>query len=84
MLTFIFYIIGSIIGLMIFYYVVKTAVKHGIIEARIKNENTTYVNPNPMNSELLKLQNQYNNGEITFEEYQAEWEKESLRILNFK
>jgi hypothetical protein len=81
MLTFIFYIIGSIIGLMIFFYVVKTAVKHGIIEARINNEYISYVKERkpelPMNSEQLKLQNQYNNGEITFEEYQAEWKKVS-------
>jgi hypothetical protein len=81
MLTFIFYIIGSIIGLMIFFYVVKTAVKHGIIEARINNEYISYVKERkpelPMNSEQLKLQNQYNNGEMTFEEYQAEWKKVS-------
>ena len=66
---------------MIFYYVVKTAVKHGIIEARINNEYISYVKERkpelPMNSEQLKLQNQYNNGEITFEEYQAEWKKVS-------
>ena len=77
----IIYIIGAIIGLMIFYYVVKTAVKDGIIEARIINENTSYVKDSKyeptMNSEQLKLQNQYNNGEITFEEYQAEWKKVS-------
>ena len=80
-LTFLFDIIGAIIGLMIFYYVVKTAVKDGIIEARIRNENTSYVKDSKyeptMNSEQLKLQNQYNNGEITFEEYQAEWKKVS-------
>lgn len=77
----IIYIIGAIIGLMIFYYVVKTAVKDGIIEARIKNESISYVKDSKyepsMNSEQLKLQNQYNNGEITFEEYQAEWKKVS-------
>jgi hypothetical protein len=81
MLTFIFYIIGSIIGLMIFYYVVKTAVKDGIIEARIKNEYISYVKDRkpelPMNSKQLNLQNQYDNGEITFEEYQTEWKKVS-------
>jgi hypothetical protein len=57
----------------------KTAVKDGIIEARIKNKNTSYVKVSkpelPINSEQLKLQNQYNNGEITFEEYQTEWKK---------
>ena len=77
----IIYIIGAIIGLMLFYYVVKTAVKDGIIEARIKNEYTSYIKDSkyepPMNSEQLKLQNQYNNGEITFEIYQAEWKKVS-------
>ena len=80
-ITCIIYIIGAIIGLMLFYYVVKTAVKDGIIEARIINENTSYVKDSKyeptMNSEQLKLQNQYNNGEITFEEYQAEWKKVS-------
>lgn len=77
----IIYIIGAIIGLVLFYYVVKTAVKDGIIEARIKNEYTSYVKDKKpeltMNSEQLKLQNQYKNGEITFEEYQAKWKKVS-------
>jgi hypothetical protein len=76
-MTYLIYIIGSIIGLMIFYYVVKTAVKHGIIEAK----NTRYFEdrmlPPPIDSEQLNLQKQYNNGEITFEEYQAEWKKVS-------
>jgi hypothetical protein len=80
-LTYLIYIIGGIIGLMIFYYVVKTAVKHGIIEARINNEYISYVKDSkpelPMNSKQLNLQNQYNNGEITFEEYQTEWKKVS-------
>ena len=80
-LTFLLYIIGGIIGWIIFYYVVKIAVKNGIIEARIKNENTSNVKESrpelPINSEQIKLQKQYDNGEITFETYQAEWKKVS-------
>ncbi len=77
MLTFIFYIIGSIIGLMIFYYVVKTAVKDGIIEARIRQdfENRRMPPPPLIDSEQLNLHKKYNNGEITFEEFQAAMEK---------
>jgi hypothetical protein len=71
MLTFIFYIIGSIIGLMIFYYVVKTAVKHGIIEAKYTRTRGFEDIPLPP----LNLHKKYNNGEITFEEFQAEMEK---------
>ena len=76
-LTFLLDIIGVIIGLMIFYYVVKTAVKHGIIEAKNTRDFKDRMPPPPIDSEQLNLQKQYNNGEITFEEYQAEWEKVS-------
>lgn len=78
-LTFILYIIGTILAWLLFYYVVKSAVKNGIIEARNKNEHKTYLSESkaelPINSEQIRLQKQYDNGEITFEIYQAEWKK---------
>jgi hypothetical protein len=78
-LTFILYIIGTIVALLLFYYVVKSAVKNGIIEAHNKIEHKTYLSESkaelPINSEQIRLQKQYDNGEITFEIYQAEWKK---------
>lgn len=77
--TLIFYIIGSLIGLLIFYNIVKAAVRNGIREARkdmkvpaVAKSGTPEVEPN---ENQLELQERYNRGEITFEAYKAEWEK---------
>ena len=73
------YIIGIIIIWVIFYYVVKAAVRNGIKEARPDNILPTSYRDNksekPANSEQIKLQQRYDKGEITFEIYQAEWNR---------
>ena len=73
------YVGCSIISLVIFYHIIKAAVKNGIIEARGNIEATTYSNDSkperPANAEQAKLQQRYDKGEITFEEYKAEWNK---------
>ena len=73
------YVVCSIISLVIFYQIIKAAVKNGIIEARAHKEAVTYSNHNkperPANTEQEKLQRRYDKGEITFEEYKAEWNK---------
>jgi uncharacterized membrane protein len=73
------YLVCSIISLVIFYHIIKAAVKNGIIEARAHKEASTYGNHSklerPANTEQEKLQQRYDKGEITFEEYKAEWNK---------
>ncbi len=78
-IIYLLYIIGAIVSWIIFYYVVKAAVKNGIKEARNNNEVSTYIkNSKPerlANPEQAKLQQRYDKGEITFEVYQSEWNK---------
>ena len=74
------YVLCSIISLIIFYHIIKAAVKNGIIEARSSEEVAGYNNKTsnperPANTEQAKLQLRYDKGEITFEEYKAEWNK---------
>lgn len=73
------YIIGAIVSWIIFYYVVKAAVKNGIKEARNDNAPPTYIQERKperlANPEQMKLQQRYDKGEITFEIYQSEWNK---------
>ena len=73
------YLVCCIISLVIFYHIIKAAVKNGIIEARSHKEVATYSNDSkperPANTEQAKLQQRYDKGEITFEEYKAEWNK---------
>jgi uncharacterized membrane protein len=73
------YVVCSIISLVIFYNIIKAAVKNGIIEARSHKEtatNSSYSKPErPANSEQAKLQQRSDKGEITFEEYKEEWNK---------
>lgn len=72
------YIFGIIISWIIFYYVVKAAVKNGIKEAhpdKILPLSFKADPEKPANSEQIKLQQRYDKGEITFEIYQEEWNK---------
>lgn len=73
------YFIAAIVSWVIFYYVVKAAVKNGIKEARNDNTTTTYIQERKpekfANPAQMKLQQRYDKGEITFEIYQSEWNK---------
>jgi len=75
----IIYLIGILFGWIILYYTIKAAVKNGIREAnrekilraplkRTRSEKLP-------NTEQIKLQQRYNNGEITFDAYQTEWNR---------
>lgn len=74
-----FYIVVATIGLLIFYFVVKAAVRNGIKEARIDKEVKTSIGNSttdrPANAAQIKLQQQYDKGEIKFEEYKSQWNK---------
>ena len=76
---FLLYITGIIIIWIIFYYVVKAAVKNGIKEALYDQILPTSFRANkpekPANPEQIKLQQRYDRGEITLEIYQEEWNK---------
>lgn len=78
-LTILFYVIGIIISWIIFYYVVKAAVRNGIKEAlpnkEVKSFNREPIHEIPMNDEQAKLQQRYDRGEITFEVFKSEWNK---------
>ena len=73
------YIGGWIITLVILYHLIKAAVKNGIIEARGSNEPKRYTaeskSEHPATAEQTRLQQRYDKGEITFEEYRKEWNK---------
>lgn len=71
------YVIGSMVGLMIYYYTLKGAIRNGIVEAhqimkqsKIGTDNTEEDSPIPGQIELTRS---YDAGEISFEEYQARW-----------
>ena len=75
--TYIFYVIGAVFSWILFYYVVKLAVKNGIEEARQNKSLHSGLNhsdsqPTPAQ---IKLRQQYDNGEITFDIYQSEWNR---------
>ena len=77
--TILLYVMGAAVSWFIFYYVVKAAVRNGIREANLDNEAKTLVSTRkpekPGNPEQLKLQQRYEKGEITLEEYQNEWNR---------
>lgn len=78
-LTIFLYIVGAIISWVILYFVVKAAVRNGIREARVDNHGQTFISTSapdrPANTAQMKLQQQYDKGEITFEEFQTQWNK---------
>lgn len=73
------YVGCSVISLIIFYQIIKAAVKNGIIEAYGSKELATFTNSSKpeqqANTAQGELQQRYDKGEITFEEYKAEWNK---------
>ncbi|HRO48077.1 hypothetical protein [Agriterribacter sp.] len=76
--TIIYYLIGLLIGLLIFYNIVKAAVRNGIREARKDVESPIIpkgsIPDTKPNERQLELQERYNRGEITFDEYRAGWD----------
>jgi hypothetical protein len=79
--TLIYYMAGSLIGLVIFYNIIKAAVRNGIREARKDAEPPVIAKGIPdvkPNEKQLELQERYNKGEITFDVYKSEWEKTSF------
>jgi len=78
-LTIFLYILGGLISWLIFYFVVKAAVRNGIREARDDKEVKTFIGNStperPANSAQMKLQQQYDKGELTFEEFKSQWNK---------
>ncbi len=68
------YIVVPIVGLVIFYYLIKAAVKNGIIEAKESLNNLTVNSASHFpNTAQIELQKRFDDGEITLEEYQAKW-----------
>ncbi|HNP24737.1 MAG TPA: DUF6019 family protein [Panacibacter sp.] len=72
-------ITGALISWVILYYVVKAAVKNGIRETRSDKEVQTLIRTGSSerlaNPAQLKLQQQYDKGEINFEEFKSQWNK---------
>ncbi len=71
-----------IVSLFIFYYVMKAAVKNGFIEAnnslhfmKKSSESNSDSSNMTLTFEQRSLQQQYEKGEITFEEYKSKWNK---------
>ena len=75
--TYIIYVIGAVVSWILFYYVVKLAVKNGIEEARQnKASHSDHTNSDSLPTPAqIKLRQQYDNGEITFDIYQSEWKR---------
>ena len=78
-LTIFIYLIGALISLVIFYFIVKAAVVNGIREARSDIEVQTFSRNStpeiPANAAQMRLQQQYDKGEVTFEEFKSQWNK---------
>jgi uncharacterized membrane protein len=68
------------IGWFLLYFIIKTAVTNGIRDSGLlERRHQEYVeqknNDNRPNSAQLLLKEQYEKGEITFDEYKTEWKR---------
>ena len=80
---FMIYIIAAGISLVILYYIIKGAVKSAILEANgeIKRADILKVgikiidDDNPSNPKRAELKKMYEEGKISLEVYQTEWNK---------
>lgn len=66
----ILFIIGPIVFFGILYFVIRIGVRDGIQDSNWKKSNE-----DELNSLQLSLKKKYENGEISFETYQSEWNK---------
>lgn len=83
----ILWIVSFILGMLILYFVIKTAVVNGIRDSGIlersenslPEQNPVYNKPNPAyykpNSAQELLKKRYEKGELSFEEYIQKWNK---------
>jgi len=73
------YLISAILSLIIFYHIIKAAVKNGMIEAQARMKQTSasvnYRVEKKPTSAQERLQARYNKGEMTFEQFKTEWEQ---------
>lgn len=75
-ITLIFYLIGLIVGWIIFHNVVKAAVRNDIRETRKDLEvSGKSIQEKAPNVWQLQLQEKHDKGEITFDVYKSEWDK---------
>ena len=65
------YILSFIISCIIIFYLVKYAIKSGVIESHKELQKNEL---NNLTSKQFQLQQKYDKGEITFEQYKQEWE----------
>jgi hypothetical protein len=80
MTTIILYTLGVIVAWIVFYYVVKAAVRNGIREAQSSSEVISPDKEDKLESTMtpkqVELQRQYDKGQITFEVFQSDWNKQ--------
>lgn len=78
-LSILLYSLLVLISWFILYFVIKAAVRNGIREARSDHDGSVISGVNqpdkPANFAQTRLQQQYNNGEISFEEFKSQWDK---------
>ena len=71
------YAVSVLVGMVVLYHIIKSAVKSAILETR--QEQTIITSPakpeKPTSTAHELLKQKYENGLITFEEYQNEWGK---------
>jgi uncharacterized membrane protein len=75
-----FWIVGIVLGLLLLYFVIKTAIVNGIRDSGLlEREHEIYVERNILenkpNAAQVLLKEKYEKGELTFEIYKSEWNK---------
>ncbi|MBC7934397.1 MAG: hypothetical protein H7Y86_03420 [Rhizobacter sp.] len=77
-MQFLIYAAAAIIGVIIFYHIIKAAVKAAIIEAKYATP-AVYTpvtkQQEPYTTAQITLMAKYERNEISMEDYKAEWEK---------
>lgn len=70
------YVLAAIVSLIIFYLLIKSAVKNGILSAHKEISNDKSVSDSiPETTRQQKLKKQYELGKINFETFKEEWNK---------
>jgi len=75
-MDYIAYLIAGVLAWIIFYYTIKGAIKNAIIETREKTNSIVNDVPEARTWTVgqIALQQKYEKGEITLEQYKKDWD----------
>jgi hypothetical protein len=76
-MDYLIYIGCAVLGCIVFYYIIKAAVKNAILETKSETKKTEAIKSigdKPPTPDQVALQKKYQNGEMSFDDYRTQFD----------